>query len=101
MSKSQKKKAPKRNWRSPTSELGRPQQPLVSQRQRTYTHAIDEFVGWYCSEPRLAFNRTVVLAVQFSVNSRLSEYLRALNPSEHASVMAGPQTPFSDCSLVR
>jgi hypothetical protein len=29
--------------------------------QRTYSHAIDEFVRWYCSEPRLAFNRTVVL----------------------------------------
>jgi len=29
--------------------------------QRTYDHAINEFVEWYCSEPRLAFNRTVVL----------------------------------------
>jgi hypothetical protein len=29
--------------------------------QRTYDHAIEEFVEWYCSEPRLAFNRTVVL----------------------------------------
>ncbi len=29
--------------------------------QRGYRHAIDEFVDWYCSEPRLAFNRTVVL----------------------------------------
>jgi site-specific recombinase XerD len=29
--------------------------------QRTYDHAIREFVRWYCSEPRLAFNRTVVL----------------------------------------
>lgn len=29
--------------------------------QRTYDHAIRKFVGWYCSEPRLAFNRTVVL----------------------------------------
>jgi hypothetical protein len=29
--------------------------------QRGYGHAIDEFVDWYCSEPRLAFNRTVVL----------------------------------------
>jgi integrase len=28
---------------------------------RSYDHAINEFVGWYCSEPRLAFNRTVVL----------------------------------------
>ena len=29
--------------------------------QRPYDHAITEFVAWYCSEPRLAFNRTVVL----------------------------------------
>jgi hypothetical protein len=29
--------------------------------QRGYRHAIDEFVEWYCSEPRLAFNRIVVL----------------------------------------
>jgi integrase len=29
--------------------------------QRTYDHAINVFVDWYCSEPRLAFNRTVVL----------------------------------------
>jgi hypothetical protein len=27
--------------------------------QRTYDHAISDFVEWYCSEPRLAFNRTV------------------------------------------
>jgi integrase len=29
--------------------------------QESYGYAIDEFIGWYCSEPRLAFNRTVVL----------------------------------------
>src|ERR1035437_2698719 len=29
--------------------------------QESYGHAIDEFIGWDCSEPRLAFNRTVVL----------------------------------------
>jgi hypothetical protein len=29
--------------------------------QESYRRAIDEFIGWYCSEPRLAFNRTVVL----------------------------------------
>ncbi len=28
--------------------------------QRGYRHAIDEFIGWYCSEPRLSFNKTVV-----------------------------------------
>jgi len=29
--------------------------------QESYAHAIDEFIAWYCSEPRLAFNRPVVL----------------------------------------
>lgn len=27
--------------------------------QRSYDHAIREFIDWYCSEPRLAFNKTV------------------------------------------
>src|SRR5215467_2527209 len=33
--------------------------------QVSYAHAIDEFIGWYCSEPRLAFNRSVVLWYRF------------------------------------
>jgi site-specific recombinase XerD len=33
--------------------------------QESYGHAIDEFIGWYCSEPRLAFNWTVVLRYRF------------------------------------
>ena len=28
--------------------------------QRGYRHAIDEFITWYCSEPRLSFNKAVV-----------------------------------------
>jgi len=28
--------------------------------KRGYTHAIDEFIQWYCSEPRLSFNKVVV-----------------------------------------
>jgi integrase len=28
--------------------------------QRSYDHAIREFIEWYCCEPRLAFNKTVV-----------------------------------------
>src|SRR5215510_6286174 len=31
------------------------------QSRRSYRHAMDEFIAWYCSEPRLALNRTVVL----------------------------------------
>ena len=38
--------------------------------QESYEHAIDEFIGWYCSEPRLAFNRTVVLRYRFFLEQR-------------------------------
>ena len=38
--------------------------------QRGYRHAIDEFVDWYCSEPRLAFNRIVVLRYRSHLESR-------------------------------
>ena len=38
--------------------------------QRGYRHAIDEFVAWYCSEPRLAFNKTVVLRYRFHLEER-------------------------------
>jgi integrase len=38
--------------------------------QRGYRHAIDEFVDWYCSEPRLAFNRIVVLRYRSYLESR-------------------------------
>ena len=38
--------------------------------QRTYDHAIREFVVWYCSEPRLAFNRTVVLRYRIHLEQR-------------------------------
>jgi hypothetical protein len=26
--------------------------------RRSYKHAIDRFIAWYCSEPRLGFNRS-------------------------------------------
>jgi site-specific recombinase XerD len=38
--------------------------------QRGYRHVIDEFVDWYCSEPRLAFNRIVVLRYRSHLESR-------------------------------
>jgi hypothetical protein len=38
--------------------------------QRGYRHAIDEFVDWYCSEPRLAFNRIVVSRYRSHLESR-------------------------------
>ena len=38
--------------------------------QRTYDHAIREFVAWYCWEPRLAFKRTVVLRYRIHLEQR-------------------------------
>ncbi len=38
--------------------------------QRGYRHAIDEFIGWYCSEPRLSFNKTVVTRYRMHLESR-------------------------------
>ena len=38
--------------------------------QRTYDHAIREFVAWCCSEPRLAFNRTVVMRYRIHFEQR-------------------------------
>ena len=29
--------------------------------RRSYEYAIDKFIAWYCSEPRLEFNRSVVV----------------------------------------
>jgi hypothetical protein len=29
--------------------------------RRSYKHAIEKFIAWYCSEPRLGFNRSAVV----------------------------------------
>jgi len=63
-SKSRKKRPPKRVVALPDLEHAKTAvlNSLTSASgQRTYEHAIREFVSWYCSEPRLAFNRSVVL----------------------------------------
>jgi site-specific recombinase XerD len=38
--------------------------------QRGYRHAIDEFIDWYCSEPRLSFSKSVVLRYRIYLESR-------------------------------
>ena len=38
--------------------------------QRGYRHAIDEFVDWYCSEPRLSFSKTVVVRYRMHLEAR-------------------------------
>lgn len=38
--------------------------------KRAYRHVIDEFIQWYCSEPRLSFNKTVVTRYRISLENR-------------------------------
>jgi site-specific recombinase XerD len=38
--------------------------------QRSYRHSIDEFVFWYCSEPRLSLNKTVVTRYRIHLEGR-------------------------------
>lgn len=63
MSKPKRKRTPKSVLRLPDLEQAKSAvlNSLASQSsQRSYDHAIREFIDWYCSEPRLAFNKTVV-----------------------------------------
>jgi integrase len=68
-----RKKAPKRVFALPDLEQAKSAvlNTLTSKSgQQTYDHAITEFVQWYCSEPRLAFNRTIVLGYRISLEQR-------------------------------
>ena len=38
--------------------------------RRVYEYALDQFIAWYCSEPRLAFNRIVVTRYRMHLESR-------------------------------
>ena len=67
------KKAPKRVLALPDLEQSKAavlNRLTSASGQRTYDHAIQEFVAWYCSEPRLAFNRTVVLRYRIHLEQR-------------------------------
>ena len=59
--------------------------------QRSYDRAITDFVDWYCSEPRLAFNRTVVL--------RYRIFLRAEAVQRQPSISAWPLSDVSRLKL--
>ena len=80
-----RKKAPKRVLALPDLEQSKAavlNSSTSASGQRTYDHAIREFVAWYCSEPRIAFNRTVVLRYRTTSDSgtmrrrRLTSVLR-------------------------
>src|ERR1700693_2912019 len=70
MSETKRKRTPKTVLRLPDLEQSKSAVliSLTSQSsQRSYDHAIREFIDWYCSEPRLAFNKTVVTRYRISL----------------------------------
>src|SRR6204780_2026069 len=63
MAKSKRKRVPKTVLKLPDLEQSKSavlNSLTSSSSKRSYDHAIREFIDWYCSEPRLAFNKTVV-----------------------------------------
>src|SRR5580704_4917420 len=72
-SKTMRKRAPKHVLKLPDLEQSKSAvlNSLTSpSSQRTYDHAIREFIEWYCSEPRLAFNKTVVTRYRISLEQQ-------------------------------
>ena len=73
MSRKEPKQSPKRVLRLPDLDFAK-SAVLNTLRspdsKRSYRFAIDDFVAWYCSEPRIAFNKTVVLRYRLELESR-------------------------------
>src|ERR1700751_1378746 len=66
---------------------------------RVYEYAIDQFIAWYCSEPRLAFNRIVVVRYRLYLESRhlaantINQQLAAVRRLAHEAADTGLLSP--------
>ena len=108
--KSRKKKAPKRALALPDLEQAKAavlNGGTSVSGQRTYDHAIREFVAWYCSESRLAFNRTVVLRYRIYLEQHryapatINLRLTAVRRIAYEAADAGPLSPELAASVRR
>jgi len=67
--------------------------------RRLYEYAIEQFVAWYCSEPRLAFNRIVVVRYRMHLESRglaantINQQLAAVRRLAHEAADSGLLSP--------
>jgi site-specific recombinase XerD len=67
--------------------------------RRVYEFAINQFIAWYCSEPRLAFNRIVVVRYRMYLESRhlaantINQQLAAVRRLAHEAADAGLLSP--------
>src|SRR5215472_12365916 len=70
-----------------------------SSSRRVYEHAIEEFIAWYCSEPRLAFNRIVVVRYRIHLEARnlaaatINQRLAAVRRLAHEAADSGLLSP--------
>ena len=102
MRKSRKKKSPKRLLALPDLDQAKSAvlNSLTSVSGKgSYGYAITEFVRWYCSEPRLAFNRTVVLRYRIHLEqagyapSTINLHLAAVRRIAYEAADAGLLSP--------
>ena len=67
--------------------------------RRVYEYAIDQSIAWYCSEPRLAFNRIVVVRYRMYLESRglaantINQQLAAVRRLAHEAADSGLLSP--------
>lgn len=67
--------------------------------RRVYEFALDRFIAWYCSEPRLAFNRIVVTRYRMYLEScglaanTINQRLAAVRRLAHEAADAGLLSP--------
>jgi site-specific recombinase XerD len=67
--------------------------------RRVYEYALDQFIAWYCSEPRLAFNRIVVTRYRMYLESRglaantINQQLAAVRRLANETADAGLLSP--------
>src|SRR6266496_5793792 len=75
--------------------------------RRVYEYAIDQFIAWYCSEPRLAFNRIVVVRYRMHLESRglaantINQQLAAVRRLAHEAADAGLLSPELAAGITR
>src|ERR1700681_1895048 len=65
--------------------------------ERSYRFAIDDFIAWYCSEPRLAFNKTVVLRYRMQLEAR---HLAASTVNVRLAAVSRLAYEAADCGLL-
>src|SRR5580765_8688362 len=67
--------------------------------RRVYEYAIEQFIAWYCSEPRLAFNRIVVVRYRMHLEERglaantINQQLAAVRRLAHEAADSGLLSP--------